>query len=898
MNHSIHRKGNIISIVNNRFHECLEIELPYFILNYTTEKKNYGKKILDCYGILGIIDLINTSYIICITEVELSFLLFKREIYKIKKVEFIQCSVEKENPEDVNDIFLEGATKEELEENSYIIGELNKTFSNGFYFSNKYDLANSFASHNQIINQKNSESSNVVVDYDHIIDGNRNFLANWKFINKLIFPNQKNNTRVFVSNCIYGNIESFSFDIQGENNVTEKIQIIVISRRNLWNYGLTNYKKGLSKAGYNSDLIETEVIFVYNNTDVYSYVHISSYLPISFKKKSSYTENNINKAFIKYFKDLIDEYNLLIMMGIDEENYQKYFDIFKNLIMKNKDELGNRLKYFPIDNGNTIINILKESKEKGSNIFEILGFSHNNNSLKCKNDYFQIGTIYFIGLKDEVIQSNEYYLIQKVISNIYKKISKSNIKISKEDSYIEGMRTIFQNRQKELLSQYKPNIDIRSIEKKQRMLEIIFGKKIKELKVDFKHLREDFSTKSEIKIFIGSWNVGSTSLAKYPNLDLDSWLIPKNHDMIPDIYIVGLQEVIELSAGNIVLNLEDTEKVLYEWEKKIENSILKVGSYKQIIAMNLVGINLYCYVLEKDFDNISNLTKKYVKTGFGGAGNKGSCCINFNYFSTSISVACSHLAAGEKKNKQRLKEISQILRQNISTFVKPDEVNVSLEEEVNYDNKPESIDLTSEPNDANSLLFKDSDAWILFGDLNFRIDMDYEEFSEFIKSGQNWTKLLEFDQFNKNQKASIEFTEIIDEDPIVHQPSYKYMIGSDSYDYDSKEKNEDDPNSQNNPNNANLSGKKRNPSWCDRIFYKKNCYVTKDEKKIIKTLGCYNCVFDQNFQCSDHRPIFNIFDIVVFKDDEEKKKKTEREVNFNNKLNIKSKYLQKKIFNF
>jgi len=382
MNHSIHRKGNIISIVNNRFHECLEIELPYFILNYTTEKKNYGKKILDCYGILGIIDLINTSYIICITEVELSFILFKREIYKIKKVDFIQCSVEKENPEDVNDIFLEGATKEELEENSYIIGELNKTFSNGFYFSNKYDLANSFASHNQIINQKNSESSNVVVDYDHIIDGNRNFLANWKFINKLIFPNQKNNTRVFVSNCIYGNIESFSFDIQGENNVTEKIQIIVISRRNLWNYGLTNYKKGLSKAGYNSDLIETEVIFVYNNTDVYSYVHISSYLPISFKKKSSYTENNINKAFIKYFKDLIDEYNLLIMMGIDEENYQKYFDIFKNLIMKNKDELGNRLKYFPIDNGNTIINILKESKEKGSNIFEILGFSHNNNSLK------------------------------------------------------------------------------------------------------------------------------------------------------------------------------------------------------------------------------------------------------------------------------------------------------------------------------------------------------------------------------------------------------------------------------------------------------------------------------------------------------------------------------------
>ena len=897
MNHSIYRKGNIISIMSNRFHECLEIELPYFILNYTTEKKNYGQKILDCYGIIGIIDLINASYIMCITDVELSFLLFKREIYKIKKVDFIQCSAEKEKPEDVNDIFREGPTKEELEENSYIIAELRKIFSNGFYFSNKYDLANSFSSHNQIVNQKNNESSNVVIDYDQIIDGNRNFLANWKFINKLILPNQKNNTRVFVSNCIYGNIESFSFDIKGENDVNEKIQIVVISRRNLMNYGLFNYKKGLSKSGYNSDLIETEIIFIYNNTDIYSYVLISSYLPVFFKNKSSYTVNNVNKAFNKYFKGLIDEYNLLIMIGLDEENDKKYFDIFKNLILKNKNELGNRLKYFSLGNGKTIKNILKESKEKGTNIFELLGFSHNNNSLKSNNDYFQIGTIYFIGLGEEMIKNNEYYLLQKVISNIYKKISKSNIKISKEENYIEGMKTIFQKRQKELISQYKPDINIKSIENKQRMLEIIFGKKIKELKQDFRYLREDFSTKSEIKLFIGSWNVGSISLIKYPNLNLDSWLIPKNQEIIPDIYIVGLQEVIELSAGNIVLNLEDKKKILYDWSEKIENSILKIGNDKKIIEMNLVGINLYCYVLEKDFDNISNLTKKYIKTGFGGAGNKGSCCINFNYFSTSISVACSHLAAGEKKNKQRLKEISQILRQKISSFVKPDELNISLDEDVNYDNKLESIDLTNELNDSNSLIFKNSDAWFLFGDLNFRIDMDYEEFSEFIKTGQNWTKLLEFDQFNKNQKASIEFTEIIEEDPIVHQPSYKYMIGSDSYDYDSKEKNEDDSISQNNQNNANLSGKKRNPSWCDRIFYKKNTYVTKDEKKIIKSLGYYNCVFDQNFQYSDHRPIFNIFDIVVFKDDEEKKKIIEREVNFNNKLNIRSKYLQKKIFN-
>ena len=43
-----------------------------------------------------------------------------------------------------------GPDKDECEENNNIFAELRKIFANGFYFSNKYDLANSFSSHNQI----------------------------------------------------------------------------------------------------------------------------------------------------------------------------------------------------------------------------------------------------------------------------------------------------------------------------------------------------------------------------------------------------------------------------------------------------------------------------------------------------------------------------------------------------------------------------------------------------------------------------------------------------------------------------------------------------------------------------------------------------------------------------
>ena len=897
-NHSIYRKENVVTIMSNRFHECLEISLPSFDLNYTTEKKDYGNKLIDCYGIIGIVDLINSSYLIVITEVELSFILFKREIYKIKNVELILLAAKSQNGEIINDFFNQAPNKKEEEENKSICNNLKKTFSEGFYFSNKYDLANSFASHNQIVISKNIGSSNAIIDYDHITEGNRNFLANWKLINKLIIPNEKSNTRLFVSNCIYGNIESFSFEKKDENDFNEKIQIIVISRRNLMNFSLSNFKKGLTKKGFNSNFIETEVIMVYNNTEIYSHIFLSSYIPIFFRYNSTFTEVNMNKAFSKYFNNLIMEYNLLVMCGIyDNENDKKYLDIFRNFIIVNKVNRDNKLKYFPIKSSDkTIKNILKDSKANDSNILEILGFSNNNSSLKQKNDFIQIGTTYLFGLNDDIMNYNQYLLTHKIISYIYKNVSKSQTKITKDNNFIEGLQIIFQRRKINLIPQYNLNADIDSIKKQQRMLEIIFGKNIKELKEDYKNLREDYAQRAQIKIFIGSWNTGSTNLNKYTQLNLDSLLIPKKKEIIPDIYVVGFQEVVELNAGNIVLNIENTHQILLDWGKKIENSIQKVGNYKKLISMNLVGINLYCYVLEQNFDNITNLTKKYVKTGFGGAGNKGSCCINFNYYSSSISIACAHLAAGEKKNKQRLKEISEILEQKISSFIKPDEFNISIGEndmsqsqEFKFENV---FDLNNE-NESNSYTFKESDIWFLFGDLNFRIDLDYQEFSQFIKNENNWTKIVEYDQFNKNQKASIEFTEIIEEDPIIHPPTYKYILFSDAYDYDSKDKNEEEGNIN---NSTNLSGKKRNPSWCDRIFFKKNSFITKDDRKTLKSLGYYNSVINDNFLSSDHRPIFNIFDAIVFKDDEEKMKVIEKEVKFNNKLNIKSSYFQKKVF--
>ena len=92
--------------------------------------------------------------------------------------------------------------------------------------------------------------------------------------------------------------------------------------------------------------------------------------------------------------------------------------------------------------------------------------------------------------------------------------------------------------------------------------------------------------------------------------------------------------------------------------------------------------------------------------------------------------------------------------------------------------------------------------------------MEYEEFSDFIKKGNSWDKLLEYDQFVKYQLASLSSNTNIKEDVIKFAPTYKYIINSDEFDYtpsntdqnlNQKEKEKE------NENNLHKSGKKGIP---------------------------------------------------------------------------------------
>ena len=941
---SIYGKESFLLIKNNKSANVkdfyLQININDLTMSLIESKDKLGKKLSDCEGVIGIIILEQETYLIVITKASLVCTISKKEIYKVLDTNFIKLT---ENFEDVE---IKSEEKEEKKENKEnkdldLINQLKEKFKNGFYYSNGYDLANSLTSQNQIQSYFTKEKK-LISDYDYIDEGNKNFLANFKLTSQLVLLKKKQNIKYFFSNCIYGNIESFVYE-------KEKLEIILISRRYLWNYGIFNFRRGLSKYGGNSNQIETEIILIHNNNEVYSNIYLSSYLPIYFKNKKYSEMNVVNKAFIKYFKTLSDEYNFLFLFAIkNEDKDDKYINKFKTLLRQNMKSIGNRWKYYFINSREekTIKDIVAKYPK---NIIESIGFNLLKDNIVFDENKIQSGIISFLSMDDKSLNKNQLNLIYIVLYNMIADLTsqgkmtnflekdinldtvkeinpeqKSENEITDSELFINQLKTLLKNRDKEITSQYYTNFGFDLSKKYQRTFEILFGKntKISPLTSNLNEQKEEFSEIENIKIYTATWNTSTTEPAKNEQFNLDSLLIPKDSKIIPDIYFVGFQEVIKLNATNIIMTGEDKlQQVLNDWDKKVYESISKIGKYKKLVVMNLVGIDFFSYILEEKFGKVKNISKKIVKTGFGGTtGNKGSCVINFDYENTNISVACSHLVAN-KKNK-RIKELEYILNLKLNTFYNPEQLkdksneqsettNQILEEIMIGEDEPSknlhsnSISLTNNitnPNTSNKIettnndskLFKDTDVWIIFGDLNFRIDMEYEEFSEFIKKGNSWDKIREYDQFVKYQLASLSSNTYIKEDIIKFAPTYKYIINSDEFDYTPKDQIQ---NPKEKDENLHKSGKKRNPSWCDRIFYKNNSFKTKDGKKIITGIE-YNSVMDKNFKTSDHRPVYEIFDVIIFKENQEKKEMIEKEIISNENLGISNKYMKQKIYDY
>ena len=313
---------------------------------------------------------------------------------------------------------------------------------------------------------------------------------------------------------------------------------------------------------------------------------------------------------------------------------------------------------------------------------------------------------------------------------------------------------------------------------------------------------EDIETKT-LKILCITWNVGGIPIKQYNISDLFTKHKCYKENNSPDIIVISMQEIVALNISNILI--ASNQDYVDFWKKLIKSTVKEVypnEKYIELISLNLVGIFTLILIKKELKKNVILIDYNTTKRGmFGTLGNKGFFTVSLKYYDTIISFGTGHFEAGTEKNEERIDCLIQLL------------------------NKPLNIE------EKKNITFKESDYWIILGDLNFRIDLGYKEALIFIQM-MKYDALFNFEQFN-SAFTNIKFLrQYMQENKINFAPTYKYEKGINKYAYD--------------------EDKLRTPAWTDRIFFCKN--------KGINMLT-YECI--KSVKYSDHRPVVGVFEIDI-----------------------------------
>ena len=290
---------------------------------------------------------------------------------------------------------------------------------------------------------------------------------------------------------------------------------------------------------------------------------------------------------------------------------------------------------------------------------------------------------------------------------------------------------------------------------------LVYGSSIT---TELRNREKEFTQYDQFSIFFCTWNLGANSPAGFNFRDLFNF----EGNKIPDMVVIGFQEMVDLNAKNVVVSANLDR--ISEWRELLQNNLKNIDkSYNLIQSMNLVGIQMYVFLLEKFIKRATNMETDIVKCGFGNKlGNKGAVIFKLNIDDTSIGIINAHLEAGSKKNLERLNNVKDIHQK-------------AFQQEGVGRKRQEKLE---------TLNYK-----FLMGDLNFRINLPNNEVRnkiELIKektaaSANLIQDLMEYDQLTIS-KFSHEYLKNYDEAPIRFLPTYKYDKLSNEYDSSKKQR--------------------------------------------------------------------------------------------------------------
>ncbi|CAJ0928820.1 unnamed protein product, partial [Mesorhabditis belari] len=287
----------------------------------------------------------------------------------------------------------------------------------------------------------------------------------------------------------------------------------------------------------------------------------------------------------------------------------------------------------------------------------------------------------------------------------------------------------------------------------------------------------EITANEKIKVFCGTWNVnGGKNMynVAFRNQErIADWLFPNDSNLvtistdiekIADVVAIGLEELVDLNAQNMVKASTTNQRV---WLEGIRKALHEKAPYILLGCEQLMGVCLYVFIHPRLAPALKDFAIGSVKTGMGGAtANKGSVAFRLVVHSTSLCFVCSHFAAGQNEIPDRNADWQTAMRK------------------LRF---PQGRDIASH------------DVIFWFGDFNYRISMGREDVKRAI-AGRQFDELVPNDQLTQQRAASNTFVGF-NEGPLHFPPTYKYDTFSDDYD---------------------TSEKCRVPAWTDRVLWKDN----------------------------------------------------------------------------
>jgi inositol polyphosphate 5-phosphatase INPP5B/F len=303
-------------------------------------------------------------------------------------------------------------------------------------------------------------------------------------------------------------------------------------------------------------------------------------------------------------------------------------------------------------------------------------------------------------------------------------------------------------------------------------------------------------------------------------------------DERPDIFILGFQEMVDLTPVNVVITNQKILERLAYWKHEIEETI-NSSDYTLLVEKHLVGLLLLIYVRRPLVNRIKDIRGIILPTGvLGIMGNKGAVGVRFNLDLTSICVICSHFHSGRDSVMLRNIDYRHIVEKSVFVPV------VGSDSTANVLARPESIGRWwyEEWFKIDYHLF-DHDLIFWLGDLNYRVEVgpSSEEVLKAMQAGQ-WRDYLPKDQLLIERSKRTVF-EDFEEGEITFPPTYKYQPGTDIFE-------------------CRPDKKLRAPAWCDRILYRYNHNLYPNSMRLLEYRPT-------RYLLSDHKPVHALFECEI-----------------------------------